>query len=82
MATSLIAPPRSTWERIKADFPILASQTRNARGQDLVFLDSAASSQKPLPVIEALDAYYRASNANIHRGVYDLSQRADRKSVV
>lgn len=74
MATSLIAPSRTTWERIKADFPILSS--RNARGQDLVFLDSAASSQKPLPVIEALDSYYRENNANIHRGVYDLSQRA------
>ena len=74
MATLLTAAPTTHWARIKADFPILSS--RNARGQELVFLDSAASSQKPLPVIEALDAYYRESNANIHRGVYDLSQRA------
>ena len=59
---------------IRADFPILA-QT-NDRGQLLTFLDSAASSQKPAAVIEALDAYYRTYNANIHRGVYQLSEQA------
>ena len=59
---------------VRADFPILA-QT-NGRGQPLVFLDSAASSQKPVGVIDALDEYYRGYNANIHRGVYELSERA------
>src|SRR5689334_12157803 len=59
---------------IRADFPILASA--DARGRQLVYLDSAASSQKPQAVIEAIDDYYRESNANIHRGVYALSERA------
>jgi cysteine desulfurase/selenocysteine lyase len=62
------------WTQVREDFPVLA-QT-NARGQRLAFLDSAASSQKPTAVIEALDHYYRQTNANIHRGVYDLSERA------
>ncbi len=59
---------------IRDDFPILAQH--NERGQRLVFLDSAASSQKPAAVIEALDGYYRGYNANIHRGVYELSEKA------
>src|SRR5690242_6378202 len=59
---------------IRADFPILASS--DGRGQRFVYLDSAASSQKPRAVIEAIDDYYRESNANIHRGVYALSERA------
>ena len=42
----------------------------------MAFLDSAASSQKPEQVIAAVDRYYRETNANIHRGVYDLSERA------
>ena len=62
------------WARVRDDFPILASD--NERGQRLAFLDSAASSQKPEQVITAVDRYYRATNANIHRGVYDLSERA------
>ncbi|MBA3451086.1 MAG: SufS family cysteine desulfurase [Chloroflexia bacterium] len=62
------------WVRIREDFPILASS--NDRGQRLAFLDSAASSQKPDSVITAVDHYYRETNANIHRGVYDLSERA------
>jgi len=60
-------------ERIRADFPIL-HQTVN--GKPLVFLDSAASSQKPIPVIEAMNAYYRTTHANVHRGVYRLSEQA------
>jgi len=59
---------------IRGDFPIL--DDHNERGQRLVFLDSAASSQKPTAVIEALSDFYRTSNANIHRGVYGLSERA------
>src|SRR5262245_51541698 len=62
------------WAAVRDDFPVLS--LRDARGQRLTFLDSAASSQKPEPVLAALDRYYRETNANIHRGVYDLSERA------
>lgn len=62
---------------IRADFPLL--QQTNERGQRLVFLDSAASSQKPTPVLNALDHYYRHYNANIHRGVYALSEEATQR---
>jgi len=62
-------------QAIKADFPILNQPPSSGR-PPLVFLDSAASSQKPAAVIEALDRYYREVNANIHRGVYELSERA------
>src|SRR5471030_1961636 len=60
--------------RIVADFPILAKPT--SRGKRLVFLDSAASSQKPQMVIDALVDYYSSYNANIHRGVYEIAARA------
>jgi len=53
---------------IRADFPIL-------RGE-LAYLDSAATSQKPESVIQAIDSYYRESNANVHRSVYELAERA------
>ena len=59
---------------IKADFPIL-NQVEAGR-EPLAFLDSAASSQKPQAVIDAVSDYYATSNANIHRGVYRLSERA------
>ncbi|MDR9499623.1 MAG: cysteine desulfurase [Hydrogenovibrio sp.] len=58
---------------IRARFPILA-QTEN--GQPLVYLDSGATTQKPDTVIEAVRDYYRHDNANVHRGVYALSERA------
>lgn len=61
--------------RVKEDFPILNQPGTNGR-EPLVFLDSAASSQKPQVVIDALERYYRETNANIHRGVYDLSEHA------
>ena len=60
-------------EQIRADFPILRE---NVRGQRLVYLDNAATSQKPQAVIEALTNYYQHQNANIHRGVYYLSEIA------
>ena len=60
-------------ERVRADFPVLAT---TVRGKRLAFLDTAASAQRPLPVIEAVDRYERSSHANVHRGVYQLSQRA------
>jgi len=59
--------------RIRADFPILE---RQVRGRDLVYLDSAASSQKPTVVLEAMDTYYRTTHANVHRGVHTLSEEA------
>lgn len=60
-------------ERVRADFPILG---RTARGKRLAYLDSAASTQKPAKVIDTLNAFYRESNANVHRGVYELSERS------
>ena len=60
--------------RIIADFPILARPT--SRGKRLVYLDSAATSQKPRVVIQALVDYYEHYNANIHRGVYEIAARA------
>jgi len=59
--------------RIRADFPIL-SQSLN--GRPLVFLDSAASAQKPLHVLRAMEEVYRCAYANVHRGVYRLSELA------
>jgi cysteine desulfurase/selenocysteine lyase len=59
---------------IIADFPILARPT--SRGKRLVYLDSAATSQKPRVVIDALVDYYEHYNANIHRGVYEIAERA------
>lgn len=60
-------------DAIRADFPILS---RPVRGRPLVYLDSAASAQKPFQVIEAEEAFYARDYANIHRGLYLLSQRA------
>ncbi|HSA54803.1 MAG TPA: cysteine desulfurase [Gemmatimonadaceae bacterium] len=60
-------------DRIRADFPILAT---HPRGKPLVYLDSAATSQKPRVVIDALRRYYEEENGNIHRGVHYLSERA------
>jgi len=59
---------------VRKDFPILQRET--ATGARVVYLDSTATSQKPLAVIEAMDAYYRRSNANIHRGVHTLAEEA------
>jgi cysteine desulfurase/selenocysteine lyase len=60
--------------RIRADFPILNRETRP--GVPLVYLDSTATAQKPAVVIEAMNAFYRRSNANIHRGVHTLAEEA------
>jgi cysteine desulfurase/selenocysteine lyase len=59
--------------RVRADFPILQ---REIRGHPLVYLDSAATAQKPRQVIEAVSRYYETGNANVHRGVHALSQEA------
>ena len=67
------APPRFDVERVRADFPLLAERRG---GRPLVYLDNAATSQKPRGVIEATERYYREQNANIHRAVYRLSEEA------
>ncbi len=59
---------------VRGDFPILS---RKIDGRRLVYLDSSSTSQKPEQVLAAMDDYYRAHNANIHRGVYTLAQEAD-----
>ncbi len=58
---------------VRADFPILE---RRIHGRSLVYLDNAATSQKPRPVVEAMGAYYATINANVHRGVHTLSTLA------
>ncbi len=58
---------------LRADFPILAQQIN---GHPLVYLDSASTSQKPTVVIETMDAYYREYNANVHRGIYTIGEKA------
>ena len=60
-------------EKVRADFPLLHTEMR---GKPIVFLDSAASSQKPQVVIDAISKYYTSQHANVHRGVYELSQEA------
>jgi cysteine desulfurase/selenocysteine lyase len=59
-------------DAIRQDFPILDQQVN---GKPLVYLDSGASSQKPLPVIEAMDECYRTYYANVHRGIYKFSEK-------
>lgn len=60
-------------ERIRGDFPVL---TRRVHGRELVYLDTAATAQKPRQVMDAMDRFYAEHNANIHRGVHLLSQEA------
>lgn len=59
--------------RLRGDFPILS---REMNGRPLVYLDSAATTQKPVQVLEAMDSFYRRSNANVHRGAYALAEEA------
>jgi cysteine desulfurase / selenocysteine lyase len=60
-------------QEIRRDFPILET---SVRGRPLIYLDSAATGQKPASVIDAVSRFYRSANANIHRGVYALSEQA------
>lgn len=61
------------WHRIRSDFPVLDQQVH---GHPLVYLDSAASSQKPRQVLNELSHYYERDNANVHRALHELSNRA------
>jgi len=61
------------WAALRADFPIL---DQTVHGRPLVYLDNGATTQKPRAVIEALVRYYERDNANVHRGVHELSYRA------
>ena len=70
---ALHAPKTYDLDRIRAQFPILAQPVR---GHPLAYLDNAATTQKPRAVIEALRRYYEEDNANVHRGVHLLSERA------
>lgn len=60
-------------EAVRSDFPVLAQKVH---GKPLAYLDNAATTQKPLAVIEAIDTYYREYNSNIHRGLHTLSEKA------
>ncbi len=62
-----------TVESIRTEFPILASQSH---GKPLAYLDNAATTQKPASVIDATAAFYRTANANAHRGIYELAEKA------
>jgi len=61
------------WQKLREDFPALHQEVN---GHPLVYLDNAATSQKPRAVIDALVHYYECDNANVHRGIHELSNRA------
>ena len=73
--TGRSAPPQARFDirRVRADFPILE---QTVHGRPLVYLDNAATSQKPRAVIEAIARYYEHDNANVHRGLHALSERS------
>ena len=72
-APAKLAPAAFDVEKIRADFPILHQEVN---GQPLVYLDNAATTQKPNAVIEAISNYYRQDNSNVHRGAHALADRA------
>ena len=67
------APQLPNWSALRDDFPIL---NQLVHGKPLVYFDNAATSQKPRAVIDALVHYYERDNANVHRGIHELSNRA------
>ncbi|HUY21308.1 MAG TPA: SufS family cysteine desulfurase [Acidimicrobiales bacterium] len=66
---------RADFSALKADFPVLS---RTVHGRRVVYLDSASSAQRPQSVLDAMDAYYQTTHANVHRGVYAMAEEADR----
>ena len=75
-AADVLEQPVFNAERTRRDFPILEEKLES--GRQLTYLDNAATTQKPLSVIESSDDYYRHANANVHRAIHTLSQRATR----
>ena len=77
MVTEAAAPKQQkkmvNWASIRADFPIL---DQKVHGQPLIYFDNAATTQKPRAVLDALRYYYEHDNANVHRGIHELSNRA------
>src|SRR5690349_4449605 len=79
MTTATLTKPSSgkpksmDWSALRKDFPILDQQVH---GKPLIYFDNAATSQKPRAVIDALVHYYEHDNANVHRGIHELSNRA------
>ncbi len=73
--TTVAAASRKTidWQKLRADFPILHQKVH---GHPLIYFDNAATSQKPRSVLDALRNYYERDNANVHRGIHELSNRA------
>jgi len=67
------SPAQIDWRALRTDFPVLSQKVY---GKPLAYLDNAATTQKPNSVIERVAHFYRADNANVHRGVYQLSERA------
>src|SRR5437870_7581758 len=72
-ATQVLPKKVIDWESLRTDFPILHQKVH---GQPLIYFDNAATSQKPRAVIAALRHYYEHDNANVHRGIHELSNRA------
>ncbi len=68
-----MASEHTDWGKLRSDFPIL---DQKVHGHQLVYLDNAATSQKPRQVLDALRHYYECDNANVHRGIHELSNRA------
>jgi len=78
MASPVIPPPAPAGERldpeaVRGDFPVLHQEVN---GRPLVYLDNAATSQTPVQVLDAISNYYRRDNANVHRGLHELSRRS------
>ena len=75
MPTATLQPKQKAmdWSALRADFPVLDQEVH---GRPLLYFDNAATTQKPRPVLEALRHYYEHDNANVHRGIHELSNRA------
>ena len=73
--TTKVAVPKEKfdWESLRTDFPIL---DQKVHGHPLIYFDNAATIQKPPAVLDALRHYYERDNANVHRGIHELSNRA------
>src|SRR5271169_4915914 len=66
-------PDKVNWSALRADFPVL---DQKVHGHPLIYFDNAATTQKPRAVLDALRHYYEHDNANVHRGIHELSNRA------